>query len=1773
MPKQVLQITDFSAGLNCFSDARDIKDNEFAQNWNAVVDKAGVIRVSGMAEDSILTDFHNNSNFQAGYGLFQFSADYSLNEISSDFNYGIKSGTLSDGDASSATLETTASSQVSNYYKYMHFFVYDGVGVGESADITASSTASPPVLTTATGIDLDNTSKYYIYPWYYQGYGEAGGTDGSDTNGLGLDAVTDGIHTSMESSNLNNSSGNYYFFSKRTAQDEDSANLGYMRYNWDGTDSKLTLKPGVEYNLSFRCAGAQRFYNLVSDGTWNADLAGTADTPCDRPPGIALHNSSVEDNSGCIRTMSSATGDISASAAWQDAQTHYDIVPTSSDSVNGTGGAFDIVTSNSGATLTFYTTNDRGTNYLVGDVLTFTDPGSTTNTCTMTVALVNRVGCRLYSDGKFVTNQEFPADTKGVAFCTNLIDNGDFQDGVPPDNAALGSNQWVESDSNGHIVCAELAADGHGGHDGTCQITASGLSFSGGIPNSHIYNQAYLGNNARWHLNFQYDSSDGIYFMIKDKSTGRDEFIQGWTKLPPTRKAGDAANYRFAGAEYNSRYSSGIGNVDMNYITFDVKNKRASSAVNVANNTARSTIKIAFAPASPNGVVNLTGVTVTPGTNDLVTMSHKSKSGANPFSDDFKLWSEYRCRFKIPENWGESSDYLLEFNFGEFGYRASNTLGATAEQTIYVDDIRLVSEKDTITLLTDNTSSKSVIHAYSASSQSWISDYVTWPGVNSKPNFDYINGMLKISDGNFENNNSNKFIYYSGKSNIESKAIEGWKYRNSAISEAPSVVIKEVTGDIDSSQTFDGIDFLNLYFKGQHYGITPDNPAGTGQWGANWNLDEFGRENIYRDSTDRHLQGIIVRLLRDKDNYHTTNDGAPGHSYAPIERTQEDLWWPHFYNRESEWYIDNIKTGHDPDGETNSTSQDATTASLPADYCKNGGWEANAGFIKNSNDTETSNYKPHNPVQIIIKGEDFKNYIVTNDENPEGVTYSNIGMSQQMGSNEGDVYKIKMQFDYHSHWRSTHAAQDIAGSSRVPYFKITAGKVDASGEQDDNGDAFYKACVGDDVGFDGGVVLAEKNIGVNGFETITYQNIWDDTYDHNDYDTNGLIESSEIGQGQEYAGNVSQGHPFYMIVKTAEFELQFSRNEIKKTDDILIKLQIFYNDAAGVYQDGTEIFTVAMPNTQLNSNEDISPPDSFYYQYQYSENFFINNLNISFYNTLLQESDVSIDIGSGRQAQTNFSFAEPEQETATGWGERTFKLATTSVNIFGEESALNMSEQSIGGYVQLGDAPSIRVSMGDGQYNDEFIKKTKFYMKDNEADIWYLQFYIDHENGKFFSSTSSISSLGSYDSSIGVTTWDLNRENFLNFNEVNSYESETMVSQDSATSNAKLTCRYKTSVVANSRLYVGNIYQGGRQYGDRMIKSPIGKYNILPSSNFIDVATNDGDEITALAYYKDKILQFKKRKVFVINTSGDYEFLEDTLENVGITGDCSVTTTPHGIAWANKSGCYLYNGEQMVNLIDKIIPTESGYTTISNNYWLASAYSNNNPAIGYIDSRDSLLIKWTSDDKIETIPSGVTYSFGTKSWTFLQRVFSGKSDEADTGDISNMITSVDGDILFYRVKSDDAFSGIKKWTNTPLNNYSSNNNKTFYFTTKDFTFGNISVRKKISKVYVTYKVDTDGTDSGIGVYAQINGTEFDGTLSNNIRFSQTSKFAGTTTNCYASETLDETDAKWKIAELKFATPSEVNNIYSMQLLFISTGVAADFEINDISIVYRAKNIK
>ena len=90
--KQVLQIKDFSGGVNSYSDPRDLQENEFQILDNAVVDEQGIIRVSGGLEikDIDLNDDETEINSSlpvAGKGLFSHKTDYIYHYQHDEYNF------------------------------------------------------------------------------------------------------------------------------------------------------------------------------------------------------------------------------------------------------------------------------------------------------------------------------------------------------------------------------------------------------------------------------------------------------------------------------------------------------------------------------------------------------------------------------------------------------------------------------------------------------------------------------------------------------------------------------------------------------------------------------------------------------------------------------------------------------------------------------------------------------------------------------------------------------------------------------------------------------------------------------------------------------------------------------------------------------------------------------------------------------------------------------------------------------------------------------------------------------------------------------------------------------------------------------------------------------------------------------------------------------------------------------------------------------------------------------------------------------------------------------------------------------------------------------------------------------------------------------------------------------------------------------------------------------------------------------------------------------
>ena len=369
--------------------------------------------------------------------------------------------------------------------------------------------------------------------------------------------------------------------------------------------------------------------------------------------------------------------------------------------------------------------------------------------------------------------------------------------------------------------------------------------------------------------------------------------------------------------------------------------------------------------------------------------------------------------------------------------------------------------------------------------------------------------------------------------------------------------------------------------------------------------------------------------------------------------------------------------------------------------------------------------------------------------------------------------------------------------------------------------------------------------------------------------------------------------------------------------------------------------------------------------------------------------------------------------------------------------------------------------------------------------------------------------------------------------------------------------KFKTAVVHGRRVYIGNVRQpagsDGKNHPDRMLKSAVNKFDIFPNkTGSIDVAINDGESIVKLEAFADRILQFKEKTMYVINVSENVEFLEDRYENKGCSFDYHTTKTDYGIAWFNAFGVYFYDGKQVLNLLEK-----DGMRLINESDWeafitdgedgSADDLTMQNAQIAYVPKKRQLLIK--NMDKAIFI-----YDFVLRAWMkglTKINIFRTSNNTLFTN-MTNFALDGNQDLIY--LTNDD--SDIMTWNPSP---FASGN---FLYTTKDIDFGQPSVRKKIYKVYITYKTaDSGSVASNVMVDYDINGgTTFPYDFQNGTNFSSNKLAAAN---------------GWQQATLKPDTSSEANNIFSFRLRFQmnTSSVPAGFEINDITIVYRLKNIR
>ena len=453
------------------------------------------------------------------------------------------------------------------------------------------------------------------------------------------------------------------------------------------------------------------------------------------------------------------------------------------------------------------------------------------------------------------------------------------------------------------------------------------------------------------------------------------------------------------------------------------------------------------------------------------------------------------------------------------------------------------------------------------------------------------------------------------------------------------------------------------------------------------------------------------------------------------------------------------------------------------------------------------------------------------------------------------------------------------------------------------------------------------------------------------------------------------------------------------------------------------------------------------------------------------------------------------------------------------------------------------IEHGDAYSFNRRITGAVWYIRDTSAEVfsdWTAQIEYDFKKG-----ISKVLATGKehdviYNTSDGEYMFEVDHDFLAMPNLVDTYYSRTGVPNDVASIKAN----YSTATIAGRRVYIGNVKiineDGSTEIkGDAMLKSPPNKFDLFPSNSIVEVSISDGESIVKLETFADRILQFKQETLYIINISQNIEFLEDVHKYKGISHPSMVCKTDYGIAWANKLGCYLYDGKQVINLLEK-----GGRKLIDDDIWQAHVIdaAAASSMVGYLPKKRQLIV--VKDNGANANAGDIfLYDMVTGSWTF------GDSKMTDSQIKSNFIV-FQNELIYMHTNATNSFV---KW-NSDVATSAIN----FQIVTKDIDFGEPGRNKKVYKVLVTYTTAASGNvGSVVTVKYDTNGrTTFDKTFADGTNFS--------------SNVLGSANG-WQVAELKPGTSSEANNIKSFQLKFFTIGtVPTGFRINDISIIYRAK---
>ena len=361
----------------------------------------------------------------------------------------------------------------------------------------------------------------------------------------------------------------------------------------------------------------------------------------------------------------------------------------------------------------------------------------------------------------------------------------------------------------------------------------------------------------------------------------------------------------------------------------------------------------------------------------------------------------------------------------------------------------------------------------------------------------------------------------------------------------------------------------------------------------------------------------------------------------------------------------------------------------------------------------------------------------------------------------------------------------------------------------------------------------------------------------------------------------------------------------------------------------------------------------------------------------------------------------------------------------------------------------------------------------------------------------------------------------------------------------------KAAVVANQRVFLGNVKHKDETgtttvHSDRVLFSPVGKYDIFPSNHYIDIGLGDGDDIVNILETSDRLLVFKKKKLFVVNIGAGNDagwFIEGEYPHKGINNKAAAFKTDLGCVWANNNGCYMFDGRQVADLTEKL----------DDDIW-SDFIGTGRAVVGYVPKKDQIIVVKDARMTASTHNETYIYDMRTRSWVRNDSII---GTTGTNKGISNF--QIHNNELIYAVQSSSTESVVKKILTASAA-------QKMQFVTKDEDFGQPGLKKKFYKIYVNYR-NNDGSNQHLVCKYSLNGVgKSSGGDPMDVDTARTTYQAfGTTQSTIATD-----PATWKIATFEASSPIEGQSI---SLYFDTdngsgTLEACSLDINEVTIEWR-----